>query len=47
MWFGGTPTRSEVGVVVTAGVAGVPGGPAPALKFTFLATQTNRVVGPI
>ena len=32
---------------VTAGVAGVPGGPAPALTLSFLATQTSLVVGPV
>ena len=30
----------------TAGIAGVPGGPAPALRLSFLATQTSLVVAP-
>ena len=32
---------------VTAGVAGVPGGPAPALTLSFRATHTSLVVGPV
>ena len=32
---------------VTAGVAGVPGGPAPALTLSFRATHTSLVVAPV